>query len=368
MNTITKTNLFERVTFQGTSFNSRIVMAPMTRSRAIGSVPNKLMASYYAQRATAGLIITEGTAPSENGLGYARTPGIFTQEHIEGWKHVTDSVHRQGGKIFLQLMHVGRIAHKLNTPAGARVIAPSAIKAEGKMWTDTLGMVDYETPEEMTKHDIQETINEFVLGAQNAMQAGFDGIELHGANGYLLEQFLNPQVNQRNDTYGGSIENRSRFILELSRRIVGAIGKEHVGVRISPYNTFNDMPVYNEISETYSYLAAELSSLGVLYLHVVDGGVRKHDNRLIKTIRNNFNQLLILNSGYTKAKAEQAILEDGADLISFGSSFLANPDLPVRLKQGLPLNMPDVSTFYTADENGYIDYSFVSSDQSEIQN
>jgi N-ethylmaleimide reductase len=361
MNTNIKTRtLFEPLNFNGIEFTNSIVMAPMTRSRAIGTIPNNLMASYYAQRATAGLIITEGTAPTPTGLGYARTPGIFSPEQISGWKQITNVVHQKGGKIFIQLMHVGRIAHSANMPQGTRIIAPSAIASNGMMWTDSLGMQKEGIPAEMTLSDIQKTIEEFVQGAKNSIEAGFDGVELHGANGYLMEQFLNPHSNQRNDNYGASIENRSRFVLEVTKAVADAIGKEKVGLRISPYSTFNDMPVYNNIAETYSYLSNEISKLDILYLHLIDYAARASDEgiKLIKTIRNNFNNLLILNGGYTKERADRALNEDSADLISFGSSFLANPDLPYRFKNNIPLATPDSNTFYTAGEVGYTDYSF----------
>ena len=234
---------------------NRIVMSPMTRSRAIGNMPNELMAEYYKQRAGAGLIITEGTSPSPNGLGYARIPGIFSKQQVVGWKKVTSAVHKAGGKIFVQLMHTGRIGHPLNLPEGAQVIAPSAVKAKGQMWTDAKMQQDYPVPKEMTAEDIQHTKKEYVTSAKNALEAGFDGIELHGANGYLLEQFLSPITNTRKDNYGGNIENRCRFVIEVATAVSNAIGKEKTGIRLSPYGVGGDMAYYPEIDATYKYLS-----------------------------------------------------------------------------------------------------------------
>lgn len=358
MNATNTKTIFDKVRLNGFELNNAIVMAPMTRSRAIGTVPNKLMAKYYAQRASAGLIVTEGTAPSPDGLGYARTPGIYSAEQIEGWRGVTDGVHRNGGKIFVQLMHVGRISHRENVPEGGRILAPSAITAGGTMWTDTRGPQSMDAPQEMTREDIDRTISDFVFAARNAVAAGFDGIELHGANGYLLEQFLNPHVNQRTDEYGGSVANRVRFVVELTKSVADAIGVEKVGVRLSPYNIFNDMPLYDSVSETYLHATRELSKLGIVYLHLVDYAARQTTEglELIRSIRNQFDNVLILNGGYGKERAEQALKHDGADLISFGSPFISNPDLPHKFRHNLPLTPADGSTFYTADEKGYVDY------------
>lgn len=358
MNATNTRTIFDKVRLNGFELNNAIVMAPMTRSRAIGTLPNKLMAKYYEQRATAGLIVTEGTAPSKDGLGYARTPGIYSPEQIEGWREVTEGVHRSGGKIFLQLMHVGRISHRANVPDGGRILAPSAVTAGGTMWTDAKGPQPMDTPEEMTREDIARTISDFVVAARNAVAAGFDGVELHGANGYLLEQFLNPLVNLRSDEYGGSVENRVRFVAELTKAVADAIGREKVGVRISPYNTYNDMPLYDTVSETYLLATRELSKLGIVYLHLVDYAARKTTEglELIRSIRNQFDNVLILNGGYSKERAELALRQDGADLISFGSPFISNPDLPHRFRYDLPLTPADGSTFYTADEKGYVDY------------
>ena len=248
---------------------NRIVMAPMTRSRAINNVPNELIAEYYGQRASAGLIITEGTSPSPNGLGYARIPGIFSVEQINAWKKVTSSVHENGGKIFVQLMHTGRVGHNLNLPFGARLLAPSAVAAPGEMWTDQEGMKSHPTPHAMTLEQIAEAKREFVQAAKNAMYAGFDGVELHSANGYLLEQFLSSNVNQRTDNYGGSLENRARFVLEVVREVSEAIGKEKTAIRLSPFAMYND--IQHENSEAlFSYLAEELNKIGIVYVHVTD--------------------------------------------------------------------------------------------------
>jgi N-ethylmaleimide reductase len=360
MKATTTGSIFEKVRLNGFELNNGLVMAPMTRSRAIGTIPNKLMAEYYAQRSAAGMIITEGTSPSANGLGYARTPGIFSPEQVKGWSEITDAVHASGGKIFLQLMHVGRIAHRANTPAGATTLAPSAVKAQGTMWTDAHGPQQMEQPYEMTAADIQETINDFAKASVKAIAAGFDGVELHGANGYLLEQFLNPNTNLRNDSYGGSDESRSRFVIELAKAVADAIGANKTGVRLSPYNTYNDMVLYDGIFNTYLHVTKELAKLDLLYLHVVDYAARATDEgkQLLREIRSHFPNTLILNGGYTKERAELAVKQDGADLVSFGSSFLANPDLPYRLQNGLPLNVPDSQTFYTADAKGYLDYPF----------
>lgn len=351
-------NLFEPVVLNGIQLNNRIVMAPMTRSRAIGAIPNELMATYYGQRATAGLTIVEGTAPSPNGLGYARTPGIFNKEQVDGWKKVTKAVHDEGGKIFAQLMHVGRIAHIANMPEGARTLAPSAVKPNVMMWTDALGMQPIETPAAMTLADIQNVIQEFVQGARNAINAGFDGVELHGANGYLLEQFLNPHSNTRTDQYGGSTEKRIRFVVELATAVAHAIGKGKTAVRISPYGTFNDMPAYDDTFRTYDLLTHELQKLDIVYLHVIDIAARASAEglQLLKTIRKNFTNSLILNGGYDKERAVQALQMDGADLVSFGSKFIANPDLPYRLQNDIALSSPDVNTFYTPGAVGYTDY------------
>jgi N-ethylmaleimide reductase len=343
-----------------TELKNRVVMSPMTRSRAIGNVPNDLMAEYYRQRSGAGLIITEGTAPSPNGLGYSRIPGVFSKKQVEGWKKVTSTVHKNGGKIFVQLMHTGRISHELNLPAGAKVMAPSAVKPAGQMWTDQKQMQDFPVPNEMTVKELELTKKEFVDAAKNAIEAGFDGIELHAANGYLLEQFLSPLSNVRIDNYGGSIENRCRFVLEVTEAVAKAIGKEKTGIRLSPYGVASDMPVYPEIDATYKYLAEQLNKLGIVYIHLVDHsamGAPPVSNDLKKLIRNTFKNSFILSGGYDHKKAENDLKENKGELVAFGRPFLNNPDLVERFKNDWPLSEElDFNLFYTPGEKGYTDY------------
>ena len=339
---------------------NRVVMSPMTRCRAIGNVPNDLMADYYRQRSGAGLIITEGVAPSPNGLGYARIPGIFNKQQVDGWKKVTSAVHQAGGKIVVQFMHTGRISHSLNMPAGAKVLAPSAVKAAGQMWTDTAMMQDFPVPKAMTSEDLVKTKAEFVSAAKNAVEAGFDGVELHGANGYLLEQFLSPVSNIRNDNYGGSVENRCRFVLEVASAVAEAIGKENVGIRLSPYGVASDMPHYPEIDETYNYLSEQLNKLCIAYIHLVDHsamGAPEVPLALKKLIRNNFKNTVILAGGYEKERAETDLQSGLGDLVAFGRPFINNPDLVDRMQNNWPLSDSlNMDQFYTADEKGYTDY------------
>jgi len=344
--------------------NNRIVMSPMTRSRAIGNIPNDLMAEYYKQRSGAGLIITEGTSPSPNGLGYARIPGIFSKSQVEGWKKVTSAVHKGGGNIFIQLMHTGRISHPLNLPEGAQVLAPSAIKAAGQMWTDLKNLQDFPIPKEMTTEDVLHAKTEYVDAAMNAMDAEFDGVELHGANGYLLEQFLSPASNVRQDNYGGSIENRGRFVIEVVAGIAEAIGKEKTGIRLSPYGVASDMPHYPEIDATYKYLAEQLNKLGIAYIHIVDHssmGAPIVPLEIKKLIRNIFKNYIILSGGYDKSRAEADIQSGLGDLVAFGRPFINNPDLVERFKNNWALSKDlHMDLFYTADEKGYTDYPFYS--------
>jgi len=334
-------------------------MAPLTRSRATGNVPNDLMAQYYAQRASAGLIITEGTSPSPNGLGYARIPGAFSAAHVAGWRRVTEAVHAQGAKMFMQFMHCGRIAHPLNLPAGARVLGPSAVAAAGDIFTDAEGMKPNAMPQAMTEADIKATIEEFAQAAKNAVAAGFDGIELHGANGYLLEQFIRPSSNQRTDRYGGSIENRARFVLEVADAAIKAIGKDKVGIRLSPFGVFNDMPVYAAMESDYTYLAHQLNARGLVYIHLVDHssmGAPPVPESMKTTFRSVFKGTLILSGGYDAVRAESDLAAGKCDLIAVGRPFLANPDLVTRWKTGAAVNAPDVNTFYTPGPKGYTDY------------
>ncbi len=339
---------------------NRIVMAPMTRCRAIDNIPNKLMAKYYQQRSAAGLIITEGTSPSPNGLGYARIPGIFTESQILGWKEITSGVHKSGGKIIVQLMHTGRISNILNMPIGSEVVAPSAIKAAGQMWTDAKSMQDYPTPKAMTAEDIVTTQAEYVTAAKNAIEAGFDGVELHGANGYLLEEFLSPATNVRTDKYDGSIENRCRFVIEVASAVAAAIGKNRTGIRISPYGVAGDMPDYPEIDATYDYLSKELNKLGIAYIHIVDHsamGAPTVPIQIKQLIRKNFKNTLIICGGYDKDSAEADLQSGLCDLVGFDRPFINNPDLVQRLEynQELSQNLK-TELFYTADEHGYTDY------------
>ena len=338
---------------------NHVVMAPMTRNRAPGNVPNELMAEYYRQRATAGLIITEGTSPAANGLGYARIPGLFNAEQATNWQRVTETVHHRGGHIFVQLMHTGRVFHPLNLPAGAEGVAPSAVAAVGEMWTDQQQMQPQPAPRALRPEELAQVRDEYVHSAKLAMEAGFDGVELHGANGYLLEQFLNPNANQRTDSYGGSVQNRARFVLEVTRAVAEAIGAERTGIRLSPWGPFNDMAHYPEIDETYAYLAEELQKIGVVYVHLVDHqsmGAPSVPAETVATIRQRFTNTLILSGGYdTVARAEEALESGRADLVAFGRPFIANPDLVERLKAGLPLAQPDLATFYAPGPNGFAD-------------
>ncbi len=351
--------LFSKTSLGPLTLQNRLVMSPMTRNRATGNVPNDLMAQYYAQRASAGLIITEGTSPSPNGLGYARIPGAFSAAQVAGWRRVTEAVHAQGAKIFIQLMHCGRIAHPLNLPAGARVLGPSAVAAAGDMFTDAEGMKPNAMPQEMTVADIKATIEEFVQAANNAVAAGFDGIELHGANGYLLEQFIRPNSNQRTDGYGGSIENRARFVLEVVDAVIKAVGRDKVGIRLSPFGVFNDMPAYAAMEADYTYLARQLNARGLAYIHLVDHspmGAPPVPESIKTMFRSVFKGALMLSGGYDAARAERDLAAGKCDLIAVGRPFLANPDLVSRWKTGAAVNAPDVNTFYTPGPTGYTDY------------
>ena len=295
-------------------------MSPMTRCRAIGNVPNDLMAEYYKQRSGAGLIITEGTSPSPNGLGYARIPGIFSKQQVDGWKKITSAVHQGGGKIFVQIMHTGRISHPLNMSEGATILAPSAVKAAGQMWTDSKKLQDFPVPKEMTAKDLSNTKTEYVTAAKNAMEAGFDGVELHGANGYLLEQFLSPFTNVRKDNYGGSIENRCRFVIEVVTAVAEAIGKGKTGIRLSPYGAASDMSYYPEVDATYEYLTQQFNNLGIAYIHIVDHsamGAPVVSLELKKLIRKTFKNTIILSGGYDRERAEADIQSGLGDMVAF---------------------------------------------------
>ena len=330
-------------------------MAPMTRSRAINNLPNELMAEYYHQRSSAGLIITEGTAPAPEALGYPNIPGIFSEEQVEGWKLTTQKVQSSKSQIFVQLMHTGRIGHADNLPAGAQLVGVSDIIAAGQIFT-LKGMQDHSKPTPLTQKDIKRVIEGFVSASKNAVEAGFDGVEIHGANGYLLEQFLNPQVNTRTDEYGGTIQNRARFTVELVEAVAIAIGKGKVGIRFSPFSTLGDLTGYDEqeVQETYSYLAMQMNRLDIAYLHI--GVNAPIPQSTFDSIRENFGGTIILCNGLTAASAEEALHGGFADLVGFGRGFLANPDFVERISQSAPLNELDFSTLYTPGAKGYTDY------------
>lgn len=349
---------------------NRIVMAPLTRSRAgVGNVPQAMNVEYYAQRASAGLIITEATQVSPQGIGYPNTPGIHTNEQIRGWKNVTDAVHKRGGRIFLQLWHVGRISHPSLQPNGVLPVAPSAIRPEGEAYTYQ-GLQPFVTPRALETEEIAGVIEQYRHAAQNALQAGFDGVEIHSANGYLIDQFLRDGTNHRTDAYGGSVENRARLLMEVTEAVTNVWGADRVGVRISPVHTFNSM--YDSHPHlTFGYVAKQLNRFGLAYLHVVESrygdgaypvkSAQTFDDRML---RDAFQGTYMANAGYDRDRALAALRADDADLIAFGAMFIANPDLPLRLALNAPLNVPDVSTFYGGDEKGYTDYSFLNSEIS----
>ncbi|MBD9440064.1 alkene reductase [Pseudomonas sp. PDM04] len=349
-------SLFSEVQVGRYTLSNRMVMAPMTRSRSDDAgVPSELVASYYAQRASAGLIISEGVFPVALGKGYIRTPGIETTQQVAAWKKVTDAVHARGGRIFMQLMHCGRVSHPSLLPDGAQPQAPSAIKAAGQTYTGT-GLQDFVIPHALTIAEIAEVVEGYRQSARRAIAAGFDGVELHAASGYLPEQFLSTGSNQRNDQYGGSVENRTRFVLEVLAAMVNEVGSDRVGIKISPEMNFNDIVDANP-QETYTYLVKQLRDLQLAYLHVALFGAKFDYHGALRPL---FDGSYLIGSGQTKESAESLINEGKADAAVFGSTFLANPDLPERFRVGAELNTPDKNTFYAPGAEGYIDYPTLS--------
>lgn len=350
------TTAFDSLDLAGTQLANRIALAPMTRSRAgEGGVPTELVAEYYAQRASAGLVITEGIQPSVVGQGYPSTPGLHSAEQIAAWRKVTDAVHDKGGRIFAQVMHSGRIGHPVLLPDGLTPVGPSAVAATGQVFTHE-GPKDFVTPRELTDAEIRETIADFVAAARAAVDAGFDGVELHGANGYLIHQFLAPNSNQRTDAWGGSVEGRIRFAVETVRAVVAEIGAARTAIRLSPGNPFNDV-AEPAPEATYSALVRAIEPLGLAYLHLVEGTA--DDRALTESLRKQFNGTLVLNPASEDVTGPEALalVEEGvADIVSYGALFLANPDLPERLRAGGPYNTPDRATFYGGDHRGYTDY------------
>lgn len=360
--------LFSPYQLAATSLKNRVVMAPMTRSRAVDNLANDIMAEYYGQRASAGLIIAEGVSPSPNGLGYPRMPGIYSQEQTQSWKTVTKEVHRYDGKIFVQLMHAGRISNVLNLPAGAEVVGPSLIAAKSKVWTDSQGELSCDPPREMTAADIKTAVKEYAHAASNAIAAGFDGVEIHCANGYLINQFLDPGANQRVDSYGAGANGRNRFAIEIAKAIVDAIGADRVGFRISPYGVVNDMSgAYDGIADQYAALVTEFGGLNLAYVHMVDHssmGAPTPDVAVIQDLCSKFcdagGDSVILSGGYDRERAEADLNRGAADLIAFGRPFISNPDLVERLQTEAPLASPDTATFYSPGPVGYTDYPVAS--------
>nr|BAF30948.1 putative oxidoreductase [uncultured bacterium] len=353
------TKLFTPVQLGPLNLPNRVVMAPMTRSRALGNVPNDLMAQYYSLRAEAGLLITEGTSPSPNGLGYAHIPGIYSDAQVAGWRQVAEAVNAAGGRVFVQLMHTGRVGHPANLPLGAHLLAPSAVAAPGEMWTDTEGMQPHPVPGTMTEQDIAAAIEEYAAACKNTVAAGFDGVELHGANGYLIDQFLNTASNHRSDRWGGSIDNRIRFAVEVARAAAAAIGAERVGIRISPYGVFNGMASDADMDALYLRLIEALNDVGLVYLHVVDHssmGAPPVSETLKVQLRTAFRGKYILSGGYDAARTNADLAANKGDLVAFGRPFIANPDLAQKLKSGGELKPADPATFYTPDAKGYTEF------------
>ncbi len=352
--------LFEPIMSGPLELKNRIVMAPMTRSRASATgVPSDLAQIYYAQRAEAGLIITEGTQPSASGQGYPRTPGMHSPEQIAAWRKVTEAVHAKGGAIFLQLMHTGRIAHRLNRTVDGPPVAPSAIRAAGKMYTDALGLQDHSMPRAIATEEIPSVIDEYRQATINALLAGFDGVELHGANGYLPMQFLASGSNRRTDRYGGSIQNRARFIIEtLEAMADGAGSAGRIGLRVSPGNTFNDIRESDPL-DLYPYLAKAINHLGLAYLHVQRSEKLPQQDKAfdpIALVRTHFEGRIIATGGFDRDSANELLSRGEADLIGFARPFIANPDLVRRFRTGAPLAQADPATFYTPGPKGYTDY------------
>ena len=357
--------LFSPVQIGPYAVSHRVVMAPLTRMRSeVGDIPGSVMVRYYKQRATkGGLIIAEATPVSRQGYGYAMAPGIYSDEQIAGWRRVTDAVHAKGGLIFLQLWHVGRQSHPDLQPGGLPPVAPSAIRAEGHAYTMS-GEVEFSMPRALELPEISGIIVDFRAAAERALRAGFDGVEIHGANGYLPDQFLQDSSNKRTDIYGGPIENRARFLLEVTKAVVSVWGPQRVGVRLAPSGTYGSMHDSDPVA-TFGYVAQQLSRLRIAYLHVVEPRIKgteliKEGQEPIaaKHLRPKFNGTIIAAGGFTRESAEAILATGDADLVAFGRQFIANPDLPARFRLGLPLNPYDRSTFYGGDERGYLDYPF----------
>ncbi len=357
------TQLFEPYAIKDLELPNRVVMAPMTRNRADDAgVPVPMMATYYAQRATGGLLITEGAQVSPQGRGYVNTPGIYTDEHVAGWRLVTEAVHAAGGRIFLQLWHTGRISHTFFQPGGSAPLAPSAVPADTQVFTPN-GFEAPSPPRALELDEISGIVDQYRHGAAQAKAAGFDGVEIHAANGYLIDQFLRDGTNQRSDAYGGSIANRIRFALEVTTAVVEVWGAGRVGIRVSPRGTFNDMQD-SDPQALFGALVDELNAFPLAYLHVLEPlpGHPAFINQegvdpVAPELRRRYKGTLMINGGYTRETAEAALAADEADLIAFGVPYLANPDLPERLRQDAPLNPPDMDTFYGGDEKGYTDYA-----------
>ncbi|MEA2987789.1 MAG: N-ethylmaleimide reductase [Alphaproteobacteria bacterium] len=364
-------NLFSSYALGNLQLPNRIVLAPMTRSRALdGNVPNPLAATYYVQRASAGLLITEATQVSPQGVGYIRTPGIHSPEQVVGWKKVTDAVHRVGGTIFSQLWHVGRVSHP-HFHDGELPVAPSAIPVDGEVFTPR-GREKIVTPRALETKEIAGIVDQFRKAAENAKAAGFDGVELHGANGYLLDQFLRDGSNKRTDAYGGSIQNRARLPLEVANAVIDVWGADRVGYKLSPHFSMYSMSDSNPI-ETFSYLAEQLSTLGIAYVHASEAvagpmAAPAGTIRITPILREIFDGTLMVNGGYDARSGNDAIARGEADLVAFGVPFLANPDLPARYLKNAQLNAPDQETFYAGDEDekGYIDYPALTAQQSAL--
>ncbi|MDO9024166.1 MAG: alkene reductase [Zwartia sp.] len=347
------------------NLKNRVVMAPLTRMRAAeGDVPGELAAEYYSQRASAGLIISEATQISTLGKGYPATPGIYSDDQVSGWKKVTSAVHAKEGLIVCQLWHVGRISHSSLHPAEGLPVAPSAIAPTGKVYTATWQLAEYETPRAMTLDEIPALIADYVHAAKQAKAAGFDGIEVHGANGYLLDQFLHDGSNKRDDQYGGSFANRARLLMEVLQAVIGVWGADRVGVRLSPYGTFNDMSDQDTMG-LFTYAINQINPLGLAYLHLIEprstmaGGsdkVQEDQPSASQLFRPHFDGKIIAAGGFDRDGAEQAVAKGQTDAVAFGRLFISNPDLPERLAKNAPLNPYDRKTFYGGDAKGYVDY------------